>query len=55
MAIISQKGLIKEEKKKIIVEKIKGIAPVGVQEPKQIIKAEAPKVIVPKVPHVPGA
>ena len=45
----------KEEKKKIIVEKIKGIAPVGVQEPKQIIKAEAPKVIVPKVPHVPGA
>jgi hypothetical protein len=44
----------KEEKKKVIVEKIKGIAPVGVQEPKQKIKAEAPKVIVPKVPHVPG-
>jgi hypothetical protein len=44
----------KEEKKKVIIDKIKGIEPVGVQEPKQIIKAEAPKVIVPKVLHVPG-
>jgi Domain of unknown function (DUF4280) len=44
----------KEEKKKVIIDKIKGIEPVGVQEPKQKIKAEAPKVIVPKVPHVPG-
>ena len=44
----------KEEKKKIIIDKIKGIEPVGVQEPKQVIKAEAPRVIVPKVAHVPG-
>jgi predicted chitinase len=44
----------KEEKKKIIEEKIKGIEPVGVQEPKQKIKAEAPKVVVPKIPHPPG-
>ncbi len=37
----------KEEKKKIIIDKIKGIEPVGVQEPKQKIKAEAPKEVVP--------
>jgi uncharacterized protein (TIGR02594 family) len=40
----------KEEKKKVIVEKIKGIEPVGVQEPKQKIKAEAPRVIPPATP-----
>ncbi|WP_310554708.1 hypothetical protein, partial [Flavobacterium sp.] len=36
-----------EEKKRVIEEKLKGIEPKPVQEPKQKIKAEAPKIVVP--------